>query len=154
MGEWHHSPHLTAAACRYAEAARKAEIAVFVEMCLPRLIDTARTHGYALAVHGSLARDLDLVAIPWTDRADDADTLRSALCATTKDATGWGYISDSGKWSEKPHGRVATTIIASSDVHLDLSVMPRVPKAEPPERPSSPDALLEQARFLSPSSCL
>lgn len=31
------------------------------------LKEIAREHGYNLVLHGSMARDLDLIAIPWTD---------------------------------------------------------------------------------------
>jgi hypothetical protein len=31
------------------------------------LKDIAKEHGYNLVVHGSMARDLDLIAIPWID---------------------------------------------------------------------------------------
>ena len=130
MGEWSHPDHYTSSARAFEEATRTAAIAVFCEQALPSLIETARSHGYALAVHGSRRRDLDLIAIPWTERAADADALRSALCATTKDRTGWGHLSNSGTWTEKPHGRLATTIIASMDIQLDLSVVPRQPKEE------------------------
>ena len=33
------------------------------------------------------------------------------------------------------YGRRATTIIASAEVHLDISVMPRLPKGAEPEEP-------------------
>ena len=135
MGEWHHPDHYTAAARRYKEATREAAIAIFIEQALPSLVATARSHGYALAVHGSRRRDLDLIAVPWTEKARDADTLRAALAATTKDHTGWGHITDNGEWTEKPQGRRACTITASMDVNLDLSVMPLRPKevADAPE---------------------
>lgn len=45
----------------------------------PCLCEVARKHGYALAIHGSLEHDMDVVAIPWTDEAVDADTLAAAL---------------------------------------------------------------------------
>ena len=36
-------------------------------VCFPALAEVARAHGYALMVHGTVARDLDLVACPWTE---------------------------------------------------------------------------------------
>jgi hypothetical protein len=132
MGEWHHSPHMTVAARRYSEDSRAVVIALFVEQCLPALRDTARSMGYALAVHGTQRRDLDLVAIPWIDKAKSPDELIQALALRTKDLTGWGHLAHDG-WTEKPHGRVATTLIADSEVHLDISVMPLVPAPEKPE---------------------
>jgi len=47
----------------------------------PQLARTARSKGYALALHGSLQRDLDLVAIPWTKSAIPAQQLIQALAA-------------------------------------------------------------------------
>lgn len=31
----------------------------------PALAEVTRKHGYALAIHGSLANDFDLICIPW-----------------------------------------------------------------------------------------
>ena len=129
MGEWHFSEHFTAAAQSFEKKIRAAQIAIFVEECLPRLRDTARTCGYTLAIHGSLCRDLDIVAVPWVNRAVSKDELLTHLASTCRDLTGWGIIH-SNDWVEKPHGRMATTIIAASDVHLDLSVMPLLVEEE------------------------
>lgn len=52
---------------------------VFYLTVLPGLVQVAREHGYALAVHGSLARDLDLIACPWTDDAAPAEYLVETL---------------------------------------------------------------------------
>ncbi|HKB93311.1 MAG TPA: hypothetical protein VKC62_03635, partial [Gaiellaceae bacterium] len=46
---------------------------------VPILAEVAREHGYALAVHGTMARDLDLVAIPWIDAAGSPSELAGAL---------------------------------------------------------------------------
>ncbi|HLY90838.1 MAG TPA: hypothetical protein VKQ27_17785 [Acetobacteraceae bacterium] len=130
MGEWHHPEHYSEQAKGFARAMRVAEIDVFVQAALPTLIGAARHHGYALARHGSEARDLDLIAIPWTESASDADSLIEALCEATRQATGWGHWSHRGHRGEreqKPHGRVAVMILATAEVHIDLSVMPRVP---------------------------
>jgi len=35
-----------------------------------------RDCGYAIAPHGSLARDLDVIAVPWTEDAVSAETRR------------------------------------------------------------------------------
>jgi hypothetical protein len=39
----------------------------------------AREHGYNLVVHGSMNRDLDLIAIPWVDNPKDELSLIVAL---------------------------------------------------------------------------
>jgi len=41
--------------------------AAFYAVVYPTLRDVAKLHGYALAIHGTMTRDFDLVAIPWTE---------------------------------------------------------------------------------------
>ncbi len=102
---------------------------------LPALRSKARELGYALGLHGSMVRDLDLIAAPWVDEAVEADVLAKAL----QDVLG-GWVPREGhevlQWAEvakkgKPHGRVAYTLRFGGDdlMHVDLSVMPRRDKA-------------------------
>ena len=53
-------------------------------MSLP-IVDSVRAlaklHGWAIGEHGSLARDIDLIAVPWTADASPMSMLVSALCA-------------------------------------------------------------------------
>lgn len=125
MGAWQHPKHYTDAAKAYHVETRKAQIAIFVERSLPALKEASRKLGYALAVHGSLVRDLDLIAVPWTDEAAPIDDLIEALAMATKAETGWGHLTNSGERTPKPHGRIAVTILASAEVHLDVSILPR-----------------------------
>lgn len=74
-------------------------------------------HGYAMAVHGSMQRDLDIVAVPWTAKAKAARTLVKALC----DHLG----CEAAAPSEKPHGRIAYTLLMGGACFMDLSIMPR-----------------------------
>lgn len=89
---------------------------------VPRLTETARQHGYALAVHGSLQRDLDLVAVPWSDVASDPEELVMALCQRVG-----GFMLPDEKATKKPHGRLAWIIHLGAGLYIDLSVMPRRP---------------------------
>lgn len=87
--------------------------------------------GWNLVVHGSLATDLDLVAIPWTEDAcpecELVETLGAAFqCFRFKES---GSFHD--KPGMKPHGRIAYTMLMDSDFYVDLSVMPRIPKQHP-----------------------
>lgn len=99
----------------------------------PSLVRVAREHGYALAVHGSVQRDFDLVAIPWTPEATDALSLIKALKAQLGAVT-WGKEIDEHypdcAGNQKPHGRVAYSLHftegGSEGPYLDISVMPRV----------------------------
>lgn len=108
-------------------------------MLLPELIAAGRDVGYAVAPHGSMARDLDLVAVPWTEEAGTAEELILRLLAASA-----GHLCDGARKVEgkdeletvrgdvgkpKPHGRRAWTIFLGNGLYLDVSVMPRAPRA-------------------------
>lgn len=94
----------------------------------PALAEKARGLGYALALHGSLKRDLDLIAVPWTDDASDPDALLAAMMATFDVSTN----NPMGLPEAKPHGRMCWTIPLWWGAYIDLAVMPRTmtPNAE------------------------
>jgi len=83
----------------------------------------ARLCGYAIAVHGSMSRDLDLVAIPWVKKATTAETLIRNLCKHLGVTVGTGQQP-----TEKPHGRKAWSLHCMGNGYLDISVMPRLTK--------------------------
>lgn len=100
---------------------------------LPALIRVAKAKGYALAVHGSMRRDLDLVAVPWTDEAAPAVEVAEAIIrasggflserpAKEVHPEGWPGTRDP---AQKPHGRLAWSIHLGGGPYIDLSVMPR-----------------------------
>lgn len=91
-------------------------------MAYAALVPVARFHGYALAVHGSLGRDADFVAVPWIELCSDPETLVDA-CAEELD---WAKRDDHGAPGLKPHGRLAFNIIdPRSGLFIDLAVMPK-----------------------------
>ena len=76
--------------------------------------------GYAVAVHGSLKRDIDLVAIPWTRAAVGRDDLLQAICDRIH-----GVPSEDG-WRPRAHGRWVHIVRIprhDPDTYLDLSIM-------------------------------
>jgi hypothetical protein len=86
----------------------------------PDLARIAREHGYALAVHGSLSRDFDLICIPWIESPSEPGTVVSAFCE-------FYAIRTIGDFEEKMHGRIAQTVsISWGECQIDLSFMPRV----------------------------
>ena len=103
-------------------------VAVFYATLLRPLRDKARELGYALGLHGSMVRDLDLIAAPWSDTAVSAEVLAEAL----RDVVG-GQILPSYRLgdptnrnpSKMPHGRMAWSIMLGGGAYIDLSVMPR-----------------------------
>ena len=94
---------------------------------LPRIRTAGKALGYALAVHGSMARDLDLVAIPWVADALSAEKLVEMIADAVHgfvigDVQNRGSVTLSP--SIRPHGRKSWNICWGGVVMIDLSVMP------------------------------
>ena len=90
----------------------------FYAALYPRLRQRARELGYALALHGSLAKDLDVLAVPWVEDAAAPHALVRALT----EAAG-GSCADPG--TTMPHGRRAFTIrLGKTGGYVDLSIVP------------------------------
>ena len=87
----------------------------------------ARELGYALGVHGSIKRDIDIIACPWTAEAVEAQELVDALRLACVDIIGFAQYGCDGPFprTDKPHGRLCWTIHFNG-TYIDLSVMPRV----------------------------
>lgn len=92
--------------------------------------------GYALAVHGSLKYDIDLIAVPWRDSAVGADYLVEHIRLAAEQIIGVCVIRecDKGRVPEKkPCGRLAWSLYLVPDSpeflgpYLDLSVFPPSP---------------------------
>ena len=81
---------------------------------------TANRCGYALALHGSMNRDIDMVAIPWVDDCDTGFQLVAKLYKNH------GLTASRPLKAFKPHGRVAYGLVLSGSHYVDLSVMPRL----------------------------
>lgn len=88
----------------------------------PALVKVANAHGYALAIHGSLSRDMDLVAVAWAEHASPARELVAAIRAKVGGFEGEGAVHGPTK---KPHGRIAWSIILGGHAYIDLSVIPQ-----------------------------
>lgn len=109
---------------------RSGAYALCFAAALPQLQAEARKAGYALAVHGSMATDLDLIAIPWTEQAWEAQKLVDLLCEVVN---GRMYSDIDPNPVPRPHGRLAWSIYFNRDMragpYIDLSVMPRASAA-------------------------
>jgi hypothetical protein len=104
-----------------AELARDARL--FCDRWLPEIRDEAWQCGYAVGLHGTVARDIDLIAVPWIDNATSAEVLMNRIASRVGTC----------EWSKKaptikPHGRLAWSMHFPENPHvyLDLSVMPRL----------------------------
>lgn len=87
--------------------------------------EVAREFGYALAIHGSLARDFDLIAIPWAENPASPEAVIAELEHQFA-------VEATGELTPKLHGRLCQTLtFAWGDSFIDLSFMPRTNDAIP-----------------------
>jgi hypothetical protein len=91
---------------RWVHIHDKDELEAFYRSVLPAIREAARALGYAIGVHGSMRRDLDLIAVPWTEDAADRDTLARAIHRAACGLENGG----ADHWEQKPCGRVATAL--------------------------------------------
>ncbi len=97
---------------------------------LPRIRKAAKDLGYAIAIHGTLQRDLDLLAVPWIEEAaEPAELVKVIADAVSGYVIGdgvdnHGYVSE--RPTEQPHGRMSWNICWGGKAFIDLSVMPRI----------------------------
>lgn len=95
---------------------------------LPTIREVAKKSGYAIGLHGSLTRDFDLIACPWTEKAVAPELLARrielAVCQyPTKEKFVWKKARENA--TEKPHGRMAYALYLGRHAYIDLSIMPR-----------------------------
>lgn len=85
----------------------------------PEFAEIARKHGYAMAIHGSLAKDLDIICIPWVDSPSEPQ-------AVVDEITGSFDVREIGAPETRHHGRLIYTVsVGHGHCALDLSFMPR-----------------------------
>jgi len=135
-------------AYRFPGLARRARAKY--QLLIDPMRELARKCGYAIGVHGSLARDIDLIAVPWTREAVSGNELAGRLIRLVTRKLG-PATRDIGRWHDarsrpteayrrgdvmlpgrgaratasKPHGRRVWVIHLGGGPYLDISVMPR-----------------------------
>lgn len=118
--------------------------AVAYALLIPELMEAGREVGYAIAIHGSMARDLDIVAVPWTEEAVSAERLVMHLMAAVDGHLVNGSRKKAidgkpeGEWERvpaaepiaKPHGRLGWSFhLGHQGMYVDISVMPLARRA-------------------------
>lgn len=121
---------------RWVRVHNKDELEAFYRSILPAIREAAKACGYAIGLHGSMRRDLDLIAVPWRDDPAHRDVLARAI-----QRTACGLMSKRYEWEAKPCGRVATAMpvcwteiseampMEPSLGHIDLSVSPALERS-------------------------
>jgi hypothetical protein len=92
---------------------------------IEKVREVARDCGYAVAVHGSRQRDLDLVAVPWTEHVVAPGQLVDALLERLPNLALKPHPEPEllTNPTRMPNGRIAWAFIgAPACAYLDLSV--------------------------------
>lgn len=85
-------------------------------------------YGYACVMHGSFTRDLDLLMVPWEERAGDNHDQLLRLIAS---ACNLAVPVDAARviqWTKKPYGRIACSLSFTGFADrrwVDISFVPR-----------------------------
>lgn len=91
----------------------------------PAFAKIFQKHGYALSIHGSMARDFDVVAIPWAEKLSKPQVIIDEI-------TSHFDVQKIGEAKEKNWGRICYTIsIGHGSCALDLSFFPNVASQKP-----------------------
>ena len=84
----------------------------------PELSEICHENGYALAVHGSLQRDFDLVAIPWVENPSLPNDVIERIVKVFA-------VNTIGEPETRLHGRLVYSIsVGWGDCFFDFSFMP------------------------------
>jgi hypothetical protein len=81
------------------------------------IVVIGRSHGYCIAIHGSMQRDLDVIAVPWTAKPSPPHVFVTALCEAME------CLQNGDGPERKPHGRLVYTLLMGGALWMDLSVL-------------------------------
>lgn len=85
--------------------------------------------GYAIGVHGSIKRDIDLIGVPWAEHAVDPEVFAEQMRAECERVIGCAVFGNDGPFPRpKPFGRCCWTIHFNG-TYIDLSITPKVATA-------------------------
>ena len=86
---------------------------------------SAMDSGWAVALHGSLSSDMDIMAMPWTKEAIKFEELVNKISKLFDENS----LSENCTitYDEKSHNRIVATIPIWADFYLDISTIEAVP---------------------------
>lgn len=126
--DWAHDPNCPSLrASREKPGGRPPGRAAFYACLYPMLVEVGREHGYAVALHGSLARDLDLIATPWVENYSAPDDFVKDVAKRVGAIAGDDLVvvwPNDPRSKPKPHGRLVYTVVLEGGAFIDLSVIP------------------------------
>ncbi len=102
--------------------------AAFYACIYDDLKEAARKCGWALGLHGSLASDMDIMAMPWTEEATSTEVMIQALSDCFIDNV-WKDNHIKPHYN-KPNNRVVYTMSIWKNFYLDINVIEPNKKSE------------------------
>lgn len=77
--------------------------------------------GWALGLHGSLNSDMDIMAMPWTEKATTVEVMLQTLekCLTIPDK----FCGGIKKSTDKPNNRIVYSLSIWADFYLDINII-------------------------------
>jgi hypothetical protein len=104
------------------EKANRLQRQVLYEGVMPEIARAARECGYAIFINGSLQRDCDIVAVPWSKTCFTEEELlkRIVFAATLR----FGFAEVTVGPTHRPHGLTAYVILLTTGKYLDLKIVP------------------------------
>jgi hypothetical protein len=103
-----------------------------VKILLPALREVARSYGYAIGLHGSVAYDIDLILVPWREKPIDLHTTVEALRKVIEVVAGFAEARQPEP-TKKPCGRLAWSFYVvphSAAPYFDISGFPPIEQKE------------------------
>ena len=94
--------------------------AIFWTFLWPKIREVAAKCGWAIAIHGSVVNDLDLMAMPWVEEHTTADDLADCIASVVTSPEFYREPIKDDK--SKPNNRVVYTIFAATS-YIDLNVI-------------------------------
>lgn len=106
----------------------------FYAECMYALKEIAKEHGYNLVLHGSMQRDMDLIAIPWAEKLLPVADMIESFC----NYLGGHIVSDPNReeFKRTHHGRDNYCInlwrggkknnYEDPEYYLDISITPAI----------------------------
>lgn len=96
----------------------------FYSVLIPRIKEIALGYGYTIAIHGSMLRDLDLLAVAWNkDSSTDYESMMDDIQKAIGGTMFINELAHLGK-ENKPHGRISYCLNFIGDWYVDISVIP------------------------------
>jgi hypothetical protein len=79
--------------------------------------------GWAVALHGSLARDMDIIAMKWVEDCTDAQTMIDTIISRCFEDNFLAKTFTKCSKDVKPHGRICYSIPIWGNHYLDISLI-------------------------------